>query len=127
MIFGLSKVAEKLAIHLGPLATNVTVQAWNLGVISDSEQKFDRQINTVVKGCFYQLRGIAILKSFLNFKDLETVIHAFISSRLDYCNSLYFGLSTNLLARLQIVQNAAARLLTDTRKCSISPVLASLH
>ncbi len=48
----------------------------------------------------------------LSFEDMETVIHAFISSRLDYCNSLYLGFSKNLLSRLQLVQNAAARLLT---------------
>lgn len=61
-------------------------------------------------------------------KDLQTVIHAFITSRLDYCNSLYFGLPKSSLDRLQLVQNAAARLLTGTRKREhITPVLASLH
>ncbi len=44
------------------------------------------------------------------------VIHAFITSRLDYCNSLYLGLPKSLLARLQMVQNAAARLLTGAKK-----------
>lgn len=51
-----------------------------------------------------------------------------MTSRLDYCNSLYFGLNSTLLHRLQIVQNAAARLLTGTgRRVSITPVLADLH
>ncbi len=96
----------------------------NLGVTFDSELKFDRQVSAVVKGSFYQLRIIAKLKRIRSFEDMETVIHAFISSRLDYCNSLYLGLSKNLLSRLQLVQNAAARLLTGTRKwSSISPVL----
>lgn len=79
----------------------------------------------MVKASFFKLRGIAKLKSFLNYKYLEMVIHAF---RLDYCNSLYLGLPNKLLSRLQLVQNAAARLLTGTRKYeSVSPVLASLH
>ncbi len=61
-------------------------------------------------------------------KRLESVIHAFISSRLDYCNGLYLGVSQSLLSRLQLVQNAATRLLTGTRKREhISPVLISLH
>ena len=56
------------------------------------------------------------------------MVHAFISSKLDYCNSLYSGLDQSLLHRLQLVQNAAARLLTGKRKFDhISPVLASLH
>ncbi len=47
---------------------------------------------------------------------------------MDYCNSLYLGLPKSLLARLQMVQNAAARLLTGAKKHDhITPILASLH
>ncbi len=52
----------------------------------------------------------------LSSKDLEIVIHALISSRLDYCNSLYIGLPQSTRSRLQMVQNAAARFLTGTKK-----------
>ena len=55
-------------------------------------------------------------------------MHAFISSRLDYCNALYKGIGQQALSRLQLVQNSAARLLTGTKKREhITPVLASLH
>ena len=64
----------------------------------------------VVKGSFYQLGTIAKLKLFLSYKDLETPINAVITSTLDYCNSLHMGLTHSVLARLQMVQNAAARL-----------------
>ncbi len=61
-------------------------------------------------------------------KEFESVIHVFITSRLDYCNSLYVGLDQSSLQCLQLVQNAAARLLTGTKKYEhITPVLASLH
>ncbi len=100
----------------------------NLGVIFDSELKFDKQINSVVRTSFLQLRGLRKLKSFLSFNDLEVVIHAFISIRLDYCNSLYAGINQFSLSRLQLVQNAAARFLTGTKmREPITPVLASLH
>ncbi len=47
---------------------------------------------------------------------------------IDYCNSLYLGISQSSLNRLQIVQNAAARVLTGARKREhITPVLQSLH
>ncbi len=66
--------------------------------------------------------------SFLSFKDFEKVIHTFILSRLDYCNSLYFGIRQTAISRLQLVQNAAARLLSGAKKREhITPILRSLH
>ncbi len=94
----------------------------------DSSLKFDKQIDSVVKASFFQLRLLAKVKPFLNRSDLEKAIHAFISSRLDYCNALYVGVSQSSLNCLQLVQNAAARLLTNTRKREhITPILYSLH
>jgi len=58
----------------------------------------------------------------------KTVVHAFISSRVDYCNSLLYGISDILLRRLHALQNAAAHLVTGTRRCDhITPVLQQLH
>ncbi len=54
--------------------------------------------------------------------------HAFVTTRLDYCNSLYYGVSQSSLSRLQLVQNAAARLLSGTRKYEpVIPILSALH
>lgn len=99
----------------------------DLGVLLDSSLKFDNQINAVVKSALFHLRLLAKVKSFLSCKDLEVLIHTFVFSRLDYCNSLYAGVSHTTLNRLQGVQNAAARLLTETHKFNhISPILDSL-
>ncbi len=58
----------------------------------------------------------------------EMLIHAFMTSRLDYCNALLGGCSARLINKLQLVQNAAARVLTRTRKYDhVSPVLSTLH
>ena len=55
-------------------------------------------------------------------------MHASVSSRLDYCNGLYTTLNLSSISRLQLVQNTAARILTNTnRRAHITPVLASLH
>ncbi len=128
LLFGSSAPTEVVASKMGPLSGNLHSHVRNLGVTFDSALTFEKQINAVVRSCFYQLKNIAKMKSFLTLRDMESVIHAFISSRLDYCNGLYLGVSQSLLSRLQLVQNAAARLLTGTRKREhISPVLISLH
>ncbi len=94
----------------------------------DSSLRFEFHINQLVKSCFFHLRNIVRLRPSLNFKDAETVVHAFITSRLDYCNSLFYGLPNKVLNRLQLIQNSAARVLTSTKKSAhITPVLQQLH
>ncbi len=100
----------------------------NLGVYIDSSLKMNTQINHVVKSIFFHLRNLAKMKSCLTFKRLEIAIHALISSRLDYCKSLYKGISQASILRLQKVQNAAARLLMNIKKREhITASLISLH
>ena len=128
IIFGPTTSTTRLSQALGPLQTNLTSSIKNLGVFFDSALSFNKQISSVVKGSFYQLRTIAKLKPILTHTDLVTITHAFITSRLDYCNSLYLGLPQSSISRLQIVQNAAARLITGTRKRQhITPALIRLH
>jgi len=68
-----------------------------------------------------------VLRS-LTHEAARTLVQAFISSLLDYCNSLLYGVSNSLIRKVQSVQNAAARLLTGTRRHEhISPVLRQLH
>ncbi len=81
-------------------------------------------INVVVRSGFFQTRTLTKVKPFLLFYDFERVMHAFVSSRLDYCNSMYVGINQSTLSRLQIVQNAAAILLTGSQKRDhITPIL----
>ena len=117
-----------LSSSLGALSNSVHKEARNLGVIFDSELSFDTQVTKVLQSCFAQLRQLTKIKPFLSHTDLEKVIHAFIFSRLDYCNALYSGISKRNIQRLQSIQNAAARFLTGTKRSDhITPVLAVLH
>ena len=86
-------------------------KAKNLGVILDDELQFKPQILKVVQSCFRIIRDLAKIKYFLSYEQLRTAISIYVFSRLDYCNSLYYGLNTNLINKLQSVQNSAARLL----------------
>ena len=68
------------------------------------------------------------MRKFLTLKSTKILVHAFISSKLDYCNSLFYGVPKFQLQKLQHVQNAAVRLTTLSRKYDhITPVLINLH
>jgi len=78
--------------------------------------------------CFWQLRQLRLFRSSLTSDTAKTLVHAFISSRLDYCNSLLYSVSDGMLKKLQAVHNAAAWVLTGARKFNhITPVIHELH
>ena len=100
----------------------------NLSVILDPDLSFDKHIKTVSRTAFFHLRNIAKTRNFLSKNDAEKCIHAFVISRLDYCNAQLSGYPDKALNKLQLVLNTAARILTRTPKFDhITPVLASLH
>ncbi|XP_028310272.1 uncharacterized protein LOC114467932, partial [Gouania willdenowi] len=108
------------------LAQSTTVR--NLGVLFDQDLSFNSHIKQTSRTAFFHLRNIAKIRSILSQGDAEKLVHAFVTSRLDYCNSLLAGCPSKSLKTLQLVQNAAARVLTKTRRRDhITPVLASLH
>lgn len=87
-----------------------------------------KQLNSSITSCFFQLRLLSKIKSSLSQKTLEIAIHALITSRLDYCSSLYYGMSKSSIAHLQLVQNAAAKFLKRKPKSDhVTPILRSLH
>lgn len=103
-------------------------QVRNLGVIFDAQLTFNSHFNNITKVAFFHLRNIVRIRPFLSRPDAEKLIHAFITSRLDYCNSLFAGLPANSIKRLQYIQNSAARVLTHTSsRHHITPVLQQLH
>lgn len=81
-------------------------QARNIGVIFN-DTLLSSHINSVWKSAYYHLRNIARIRKYLSRKSIEILIHAFVSSKLDYCNSLLYGLPK------KDVQNTAARCCTS--------------
>ena len=74
------------------------------------------------------LRNISNIRHLLSHKIAEQLVHAFLTSRLDYCNSLLSGLPSSTICHLQRVQNIAARILTRTKIYDhITPILQHLH
>ena len=100
----------------------------NLGVWLDSNLSMVNHITKTCSVAFYYLFNVSRIRKYLTKKCTETLIHAFISSGLDYCNSLLFGVPECHLHKLQRFQNAAARLIfQESRFCHITPLLKSLH
>ena len=80
------------------------------------------------KTAFYYLQNIAEIRNCPSQDNAETLVHAFISSKLDFCNALLYGLPQLVIDMLQYVQNCAAWLVTRTRSLEhITPVLHRLH
>ena len=100
----------------------------NLGVIMDPTYTMSSHVSHLVQVAFLKLRELSYFRRYLTDESTKTAVHAYITSRLDYCNSLLFGLPQELTMKMQSVMNAAARLVTKTRKFDhITPVLRDLH
>ena len=99
----------------------------NLGVWFDSDFSFSKHVQNVCKGGFIQLRDFRNIRQFLTQHAAVSVANAFVSSRLDYCDSLSRSLSKFNLHRLQSIQNSKARIITNSSKYTrINPVLRKL-
>ena len=71
------------------------------------------RVGKICSRAFRGLYNIRQIRKFLTVQSTKTLVHAFISSHLDYCNALLFGLPKYQLDRLQQVQNAAARVIFE--------------
>ena len=81
-----------------------------LGAVFDCEMTMLYHVNSVTRSCFYHLRQLRTVRRVLTHDSAKILAHAFVSSRVDYCNSLLFGASAHVLRKMQTVLNAAARL-----------------
>ena len=90
--------------------------------------KFDAHINKIFKNCMYHLRNIFKIRRYLTTEACKLLIHALVTSRLDYCNSLLYGCNKSSVHCLQLIQNYAARLIYKVPKFyHITPYLKDLH
>ena len=87
-----------------------------LGVLISADLTFDQHVTAVSGQCFHQLRQLRSVRQSLDAASITTLIHAFVSSRVDYCCSLLIGSPRSVTDKLQRVLNAAARVITNTSK-----------
>ena len=132
IVFGSKSQCEKLNHSfpvniLGNLISPVDAVR-NLGVWFDSDFSFSCHVMKVCKACFASVRDLKRLRGYLTHEAALMAANALVGSCLDYCNSLFRGLSALDLHKLQCVQNSLARIVANTTKYShITPVRKALH
>ena len=115
-------------LGVGEGTVKLASTARNLGVILDNHLSLDDHVRSICKKAFFHLHRISRIRKYLTQSAIRQLVHAFVTSQLDYGNSLLAGLPAVRLDRLQRVQNAAARLITGSRKFDpITSHLVGLH
>ena len=100
----------------------------NLGSWFESNMCMSIHIDKICSKAFHGLYKIRQIRKFLSPESTKTLVQAFVTSHLDYCNSLPFGVPKYQTDRLYKVLNAAARLIFRIPKFDhISSALSHLH
>ena len=117
-----------LQINVGNIEINPSLSDRNLGVIFDSHLNLESHINTVCRSAYFHLSNIRSVRNMLTDNACSQLIHAFVTVRIDNCNSLLYGLPDCSLSRLQRIMNTAARILCKFPKFDhITKTLLDLH
>ena len=115
-------------LTIGQSSISQSTSCRNLGVMFDKHAKMNVQINSICRSTHFHLRNIASIRPLLTDSAVAQLVHALITSRLDYCNSLLYGLPDTLLQKLQRVQNIACRIVCRAPKQShVRPLMKELH
>ena len=123
--------------HLHSLPTSVTIgdaqipfkkSVKNFGFTLDCHRTMNAHVSNIARTCYIELRGLASIRIFLTSTATATILSAFVLSRIDYCNSLLFGSTHDVISHLQQIQNYADRVILRLPKSSsITIHLKSLH
>ena len=115
-------------LQIGDCTIIPNPSARNIGVIFDSEMSMRKQIISVCRAAYFQLYNLSNIRGSLTQESAETLVMSLVTSRLDYGNCLLYGAPEYLLHKLQLVQNAAARMVCRVKKREhITPILKRLH
>ena len=124
----LNQNLSDLSIVVGDSQVFPSSKVRDLGVVFDQYLTFHDHISGICRSTHFHLRSIGWIRNLLTFDATAQLIHALITTRLDFCNSILYNLPNNKIERLQRIQNQAARMLKRIpRRNHITPVLRELH
>ena len=110
------------------ISLSLTVR--DIGVLLDSRLDMSAQVSNVCRAAYSNLFRIAKIRTSLTAAACKTLVHALVTSRLDYGNAVLYGISDRLLHRLEMVQRSAARVVLRLRRGdrrSMTAALKQLH
>ena len=134
LVFGNTAFLKNLTIH--GVFTDINEKscirfaesAKYLGVWLDTHLTFDVHVSNLLSSGYAKLRKIRTYRKHLSKEDTEILVHAFITSKLDNCNSLLVGVNSKLLRKVQKLQNAAIRTVYQLPiRSSVSNCYKELH
>ena len=115
-------------IKIGQAEVSPVSSVGNLSTWFDSHLDMSTRVTKACTSAFYYLYNIRHIRKYLSPESTERLVHAFITSRLDYCNVLLYGAPEHQIKKLQRVMNASARLVYHAPKfCHMTPLLRELH
>ena len=119
-------ISASLNINNNNIISSSTVK--NLGVTIDTDLNMNRHVELLCNNLLFQMSKIRSIRNYLSMDATKYLVTTLILSRLDYCNSLLFGVNKSVLYKLQIIQNHSARIIARKRKFEhITPLLIELH
>ncbi len=94
----------------------------------NDELNFTDHITKTARSCLFALYYIKKIRPFLSEHATQLLVQVLVLSRLDYCNALLAGLPASSIKPLQLIQNAAARLIfNEPKRTHVTPLLINLH
>ena len=96
----------------------LTLTVRDLGTIVDHHLDLGKHVNNICKSASFAIKNIGRIRKYLSQSDCERIIHAFITSKLDYYNAILYGLPQAQLDKLQRIQNTAARIVSKPKSHS---------
>ena len=123
----LKAFAPLLDVDVSGTEVKLSDSLTTLGVIFDKNLTFNNHISHLCKSSLYHLRSLRYIRPCLTLDMARSVAVAIVQSRLDYCNSLFFGTSQHNIRKLQCIQNTLARIVVGHPLAASSSELYNLH
>jgi hypothetical protein len=131
LVLGTPQNLAKLSmetVQVGDATIDCSSKVRNIGAVFDSQLKMDAQVSQTCRSAWYRIHQIGKIRPYLSTEETKSVIHAYVTSKIDQNNCLLLGAPDNLISKIQKVQNAAAKVILRCKKFDhVTPLLKELH